>query len=285
MLAPLTFADGSLVSPSIAFVTEPTLGFYRVGSAELGVTKNFTIATGFKLSADELNGGLFSAPDIKLKPTHSVTATEEPTWGNASDYGELAVNIPDKKVMVADEAGAVVVLANGVLEAPEDTKQYVRKDADWEEIVVPSEIPSGTKMLFYQAAAPTGWTIDATVTDHMLRVVDGTTLGGGVNGGTDNPVDNTHAHATAEHTLIESEMPAHTHDVYRRGNDGDYGGTQPCSTFNYITWTGFSCTGHGWMTGAGRIDTSGGDGPHDHGNTGDANWTPRFANVILCTKD
>jgi len=36
--------------------------------------------------------------------------------------------------------------------------------------------PSGTKMVFYQESAPTGWTIDATNTDSALRVVNTTTV-------------------------------------------------------------------------------------------------------------
>lgn len=43
------------------------------------------------------------------------------------------------------------------------------------------EIPSGTKMMFCQAAAPTGWTRDTTHHDKALRVV-GSTAGGAVGG-------------------------------------------------------------------------------------------------------
>lgn len=38
--------------------------------------------------------------------------------------------------------------------------------------------PAGTKLLFHQAAAPTGWTKQTTVNDAALRVVSGTTGGG-----------------------------------------------------------------------------------------------------------
>lgn len=41
-------------------------------------------------------------------------------------------------------------------------------------------IPSGTAMVFYQAAAPTGWTKSAANNDRILRVVSGS---GGVTGG------------------------------------------------------------------------------------------------------
>lgn len=42
-----------------------------------------------------------------------------------------------------------------------------------------SGFPAGTRLLFQQATAPTGWTKDAGVTDAMLRVTGGTTMSGG----------------------------------------------------------------------------------------------------------
>lgn len=43
---------------------------------------------------------------------------------------------------------------------------------------VAATFPAGTKLLFHQAAAPTGWTKQTTVNDATLRVVSGTTGGG-----------------------------------------------------------------------------------------------------------
>lgn len=43
---------------------------------------------------------------------------------------------------------------------------------------VAATFPTGTKLLFHQAAAPTGWTKQTTVNDAALRVVSGTTGGG-----------------------------------------------------------------------------------------------------------
>ena len=43
---------------------------------------------------------------------------------------------------------------------------------------VAATFPKGTKLLFHQAAAPTGWTKQTTVNDAALRVVSGTTGGG-----------------------------------------------------------------------------------------------------------
>jgi hypothetical protein len=65
-------------------------------------------------------------------------------------------------------------------------------------------IPSGTKMLFYQAAAPVGWTQDATHNDKVLRVVSGA---GGGSGGSNN-FSTVQAQTTVGgHTMTLGETP------------------------------------------------------------------------------
>jgi hypothetical protein len=68
--------------------------------------------------------------------------------------------------------------------------------------------PAGTVMLFYQAAAPTGWTQVVTQNDKALRVVSGA---GGVAGGT-NAFSTVFAQsATGAKTLAIADIPAHPH--------------------------------------------------------------------------
>jgi len=135
-------------------------------------------------------------------------------------------------------------------------------------------IETGTKMMFYQAAAPTGWTIDATVTDNMLRIVDGTILAGGAAGGTDDPV-------------LNDKVPTHTHP-FTTAEDGDHK-----HTMHYGTENG---GGNKWSTiialnpPTNQAMFPNAEGDHTHSGTTDSNgspsdWVPRFANVILCTKD
>jgi hypothetical protein len=83
-------------------------------------------------------------------------------------------------------------------------------------------IPSGTVMLFYQAAAPTGWTKLTTQNDKALRVVSGS---GGVAGGT-NAFSTVMAQTVVgNHTLTVGETAAgitasanNTITVYLGGN-------------------------------------------------------------------
>lgn len=71
-------------------------------------------------------------------------------------------------------------------------------------------IPVGTVMLFYQNAAPTGWTIDATLNDYALKIVNGS--GGVVTGSV--PYSTLFGRtATDSTTLTSNQIPSHQHFI------------------------------------------------------------------------
>ena len=72
-----------------------------------------------------------------------------------------------------------------------------------------SSFPSGTKMLFQQTAAPTGWTKITTTDNAALRLVSGTVS----SGGTVNFTTAFAANTVGSTTLTTSTMPSHTHTV------------------------------------------------------------------------
>ena len=123
--------------------------------------------------------------------------------------------------------------------------------------------PATTKMVFAQAAAPTGWTQDAT-DDSMMRVVSSS---GGGTGGSVSPIA-THVHTTAGHALTIGQMPAHTHTVPKGPTTaaGSYLSNTNTTTSNVTS----SSTGSG--------------NSHSHGNTG-ASSAPKYVDVIFATKD
>jgi hypothetical protein len=89
-----------------------------------------------------------------------------------------------------------------VPEAPTDGKIYGRQNSGWTEA---GSFPAGTVMLFYQAAAPTGWTKLTTQNDKALRVVSGN---GGVAGGS-NPFSTVMAQTVVgNHTMTLGETAA-----------------------------------------------------------------------------
>lgn len=80
--------------------------------------------------------------------------------------------------------------------------------------------PAGTKMVFYQAAAPTGWTAEA-INDKFLRVVTaggtgGTTGGSGL--APSSTITLAHTHTVASHTHTG---PSHTHSTPNHSHDLD----------------------------------------------------------------
>lgn len=129
--------------------------------------------------------------------------------------------------------------------------------------------PSGTIMLFFNATAPAGWTINPYLNNRMIRVVTAV----GAAGGTDNPISWTHAHGTQAVALSVSQLPAHYHAI-SGGNDGvvfgsgSGGGNVNGGTFDM---------GDTQYTGSGQA--------HTHGNTLTTSFNPLYADAMSAIKD
>lgn len=141
-------------------------------------------------------------------------------------------------------------------------------------------IPSGTKMLFYQASPPVGWTgiaINST-NDYMLRVVP--PGGGGSYGGTNNPI-------------LMDIVPSHTHQII-----GNTGGQSADHVHGQFAMADYQSGGpnvqagtYDHVVGSYGTNTGGTSNDHTHGinftsqiNGGAQNWAPRYANVCIGQK-
>ena len=175
-----------------------------------------------------------------------------------------------------------------------------------------SSIPSGTKAVFFQASAPSGWTQDTTaaLNEAALRIVVGS---GGGTGGSDtfstvfsaSKTSNTQtltlgstgvsvalpAASAADTTISTPTLAAHTHTATR-----NRGGPSPAPGPSGGTPRSFAgpATGTTW-------GSTGGDGAHSHPVTGTAslsgdatspsvtltvpNMQIKHANVVIATKD
>lgn len=131
-------------------------------------------------------------------------------------------------------------------------------------------IPSGTKMLFQQTSAPTGWTKDTTHNNKALRVVSGSVGSGGTyaftdvfaNRGFSGTTGATAAGGTvAGHALTVDQIPSHTH------------------TFAFTGGSGGGGTSSGGTTNSGTTSATGGGQAHSHGFTG-ASHTHTFSGAI-----
>lgn len=149
---------------------------------------------------------------------------------------------------------------------------------------------AGTKCVFYQASAPTGWTQDTSVNDRVLRIVSGS--GGGTGGSWTISGLGQGNLSVDGHQLSISEIPSHNHgggnhSHAQRGDPTTTGATNSVKentdgsgTINNLNNTAGSGT---------IISTEGGDGSHSHGLSGspdqDGTWRPSHIDVIVASKD
>ena len=167
---------------------------------------------------------------------------------------------------------------------------------------------AGTKMLFNQTSAPTGWTKQTSQNDKALRVVSGTVGTGGTHGLSSPPSTShthtgpSHTHSTpshshshslsaGSHTLSTSQMPSHNHSIVHTDQHwwGDnVGGGSGTTTTDYTGSTGGGGSHSHSLSGS---ITSGGSGTSGSGGTGATNssgptaFAPAYVDVIIATKD
>lgn len=158
--------------------------------------------------------------------------------------------------MVTEELLAVITAAGIVFDKTSVTQL---RDA----ILALTTFVPGTRMLFQQTAAPTGWTkeTNAAYNDAAMRVVTGTAATGGADAFT------THfgtSKSTAGYTLATADIPAHTHPA-------------DTTDLQQIATGGSSFTKSGGNTGS-----TGGGGSHAHTLP---NFNIKYVDVIVAAKD
>jgi hypothetical protein len=128
--------------------------------------------------------------------------------------------------------------------------------------------PSGTKMSFYQASAPTGWTKDTTadLNDAILRIVTGS---GGATGGSTAFSTWAAVTSTSSYTLATADIPSHSHTATNGGS--------PFVSANGISTQ--SLVGSGSPVTASTANTGGGGG-HSHGVS---SQNLKYADFIVAT--
>lgn len=151
-------------------------------------------------------------------------------------------------------------------------------------------LPSGTVSLYYQSAAPTGWTQVTSLNDYALRIVN--TAGGGTGGTTAFTTVFTNQTPTISGgtlsatigatTLSTTQIPSHTHQQYVFSNSA---AGQPAATAGIDDAVA--------NTAANNTGGTGGGGSHTHSFSGSVSaitssavtLNVRYANIILCSKN
>jgi hypothetical protein len=228
----------------------------------------FDVGPVLKVAKGGTGGGSFTAYGVLLAGTTGTGAFQ-----NVSGLGT---------------AGQVLT-SNGAAAAP-----------TWQAI-----IPSGTKMLFQQTAAPTGWTKDTTHDNKALRVVTGTAGSGGtvafstafasrtVSGN----VDNFTASGTIVGTaLTVGQLPSHQHFIANETN-----GTGTLTASNYVNEQAQAGSSNGYIlkgsttvpyigltspTGSGETHTHSFTGTaHNHSFSTTLDMAVQYVDLIIATKN
>ena len=139
-----------------------------------------------------------------------------------------------------------------------------------------SSFPSGTRLLFQQTTAPTGWTKDTTaaLNDSILRIVTGTVSSGG---STAFSTFNTQS-STAAYTLAVGDIPSHNHIATSTVSDPGHSHTYDWKTADMVQsggatacWVGHqtvnTSTSYTSISVSTSIANSGGGNGHSHGIT------------------
>jgi hypothetical protein len=142
--------------------------------------------------------------------------------------------------------------------------------------IIQTAFPTGTKMMFVQTAAPTGWTKDTTHDNKALRVVNGTAGTGGTVAFTTAFASKAVSGTVGNTTLTTSQIPPHTH-LTSVGNAFVPNTPQSIPVMQTIPGGSFN-----FNTGVGP---DGGGGSHNHSFTGTAiDMAVQYVDVIICTK-
>lgn len=248
-------------------------GNHEIVKVSARSTDSMTIATGGR-GLDGTTARTWAAGDYFVGGLTNVALTESLANALLSAIGGLTTSADKTLYFTGLNAAALTPLTpfmRTVLAALTDAEARNLLGA------AGAAFTTGTSMLFYNAAAPLGWSHDTTSTlDHALRVVPGASIGG-ASGGTVNFAtafaSKTVAGTVGLTTLTSGQLPNHTHTLTHYGTSGS--GTAPSAG--------------GAPTGGAAISTNayvGGGGSHNHSFTGTAiDLRVKYLNVIRATKD
>lgn len=257
-------AGGSVTLSSGSTATATTLTLPAVNGTVLTSGTVVSVAQGgtgaATLAANNvlLGNGTTALQTVAPGTSGNLLTSNGTTWSSSAPAASVTSLVAGSGISVSASTGAVTITQ--------------------------TVIPAGTAMLFYQAAAPTGWTQYTGVNDRALRVVSGS---GGVTGGTTAYSTYFNGSFSVGSTAItEAQMPSHMHTYQDPGHSHGY---VP------YTYAGFSDTDRGSGPSLFSID--------DYGQTGSSttnitiNYTGsgnghthtipslQYADVIICTKN
>ena len=171
MNAPLPLADGTQSKPGWNFTNESNTGMYRPSDRTVAMV------------VGGLNIFQVTTEGVQLKPSKVLMLPESPS---------AATDAANKAYVDNAKQAAETYAQNQA----QDAKDYAL-----------GLIPSGTRMLFQQTSAPSGWTKDTTHNNKALRVVSG-----GAGSGGSIEFSTAFANRNVSDTALNTDqIPGHTH--------------------------------------------------------------------------
>lgn len=143
--------------------------------------------------------------------------------------------------------------------------------------IAASPLPAGTRILFQQTNAPTGWTKDTTHDNKALRIVSGSAGSGGSLAFTSAFTSQAVSGTVGGFTLSTNEIPSHTHNIVRAVSSAKGGVGAAFQWQTAVTSTATVTNG---------AAATGGGGSHNHSFSGAAiNLSVQYVDVIIATKN
>lgn len=266
----LVLADRVKVTTTTTGTGAVALGAAQAGCQDFSVLSNgdttYYCIVDNATGAWEVGLGTYASAGPSLARTSVIASST----GTAVSFGagpkDVFITLPAERAVTTDGAdfsGPVTVPA-GATGSQVPQAQEVGRLA----------FASGTKMLFAQTAAPTGWTKDTTHNNKALRVVTGTAGSGGSVAFTTAFASQAVSGTVGNTTLTVAQMPSHQH-------------TTPQAAFGRRVAAGTSF----WLDGRSSLRDEpssfvGGGGAHNHTFTGTAiNLAVQYVDVIIATKN
>lgn len=230
--------------------------------------------------------------------------------------GNVTISQSDYAIIYADGAGSgakVTLMTWGAAQIKDNaitTTKIADSSVTAAKLASTAVFASGTRMIFHQTAAPTGWTKDTSHNDKALRITSGTVgTGGSVafetafasqtpSGSVSTSVSGT----VANTTLSISQIPSHQHYIVNNRNVANRSDSDP-TTSNYLDRGAqhnpegdekYLLRFHSDVADRGLTSAAGSGGAHNHGWSGSAsssftgsaiNLDVQFVDIIICQKD